>query len=81
MECLPHQSQILHAPTGDDGDEDQDKRAGDAEPGRSASTHRPIPTHFQWNLVVDRRTISVSRPQDVRHVATSAVPAPALRAA
>jgi hypothetical protein len=80
MECLPHQTSMLHSPSSDDADEDQGKRMGDAEPGRSGRTHRPIPMHFQWNLAIDRRTIGDSRPSDVRQVATSAAPAPSRRA-
>jgi hypothetical protein len=75
MECLQHQTQMMPSPTGDDGDNDQDGRTGDAEAGRSGSTHRPIPTHFQWNLVIDRRTMGDLRPQDIQpsHCASGAV--------
>jgi hypothetical protein len=31
MERLRHQISIMHSPTRDDGDEDQDKRTGDGE--------------------------------------------------
>jgi len=58
MECLRRRTCMLPSPTRDDGDEDQDKRTGDAAPGRSGRTHRPIPSHFQWNLVIDRQTMS-----------------------
>jgi hypothetical protein len=75
MECLPHQSGMLHSPTSDDGDEDQSKRPGDAEPGRYGSTSRPIPTHVQGNLLIDRQTISDLRWQGcVRQVVTSRSP-------